>query len=164
MKESELQIGLVIYWNRSGNHGISQIVSWDDKSISYRNIEGSFNIIYENENGRVFTSINKNAFLENYSTSCNVYHDGYKYLHCIGKCYPLDKPLPRHTSVSSFPLEYVMKDYELIQEHVGKKVNTPHGQGLVVGADYGRLIVKLDDVKRFEFDPVYEMKEITFEE
>lgn len=160
MHEVSLRVGLVLHWQDSGFHGLHQIISWTERTVTYRDPESSFDLVRKGD--EIYTT-NKKIFLEQNDLPdfmgcvCD-YPETHKYLHCVGKCYPVDQPLPKAPKLA--PPKYCVKALSLIEQYKGKSVMTPHGHGKVIGEDYGRLQVKLKDTERFAFNPCYWEKEI----
>ena len=87
MTKSQLQIGLVIHWQNGGWHGLNQIHSWTDRTITYSDPEYNSHEIHKTNLNRWL----KNHIIATPSNDICHYYQNHKYLHCVGKCFPINQ-------------------------------------------------------------------------
>lgn len=146
MRESQLKIGLVTHWQSSGWHGLHQIVKFNNQFVYVTNPESKF------DKSRI-SKLPKNTFLFQNSTGncwdviCD-YPETHRYLHCVGKVYPIGKPLPEYKDIT--PRETTRFNdgkypYETLEDkYLTKIVKCEWGVGKVIAIDYDRLAIKLN--------------------
>ena len=95
MNKTALHIGLVTHWEDSRWHGINQIVRFTNRFVWYINPENK-GYLKEKPLRRSVKGFCEENTCNRYVCECQ-YPEVHKFLHCVGKVYPINESLPSKT-------------------------------------------------------------------
>ena len=155
MQEGQLKIGLITHWECNGFHGLHQVVDFNSKYVHCTDPESKFD---RKRIGKIplKTFCFQNSTGSSWDVICD-YPETHKFLHCVGKVFPIGEPLPtykeytkpsgdiKHDYVIGDGHEEKKKKHESLEDRwLTKRVTCDWGCGKIIGIDYGRLAIKLN--------------------